>query len=108
MNGENPVNNQHETGNGVKRMMVIKEAEYVTDVYGYGTPVFNAIESLLSHVKSLKGSAVIAIKANGREIVIWENVEEPKIRDLANAFHDVVAPAHRAQNGQAKSATTEG
>lgn len=107
MNGENPGNNQHETGNGVKRMMVIKEAEYVTDVYGYGKPVFNAIESLLSHVKSLRGSAVIAIKANGREIVIWENVEEPKIRDLANAFHDVAAPLQQAENERAKSANSQ-
>lgn len=108
MNGENAGNNQRESGNGVKRMMVIKEAEYVTDVYGYGTPVFNAIESLLSHVKSLKGSAVIAIKANGREIIIWENVEEPKIRDLANAFHNVVAVPQQAENEQAKSANAQG
>jgi hypothetical protein len=107
VNGENAGKNQHEPGKGVKRMMVIKEAEYVTDVYGYGTPAFNAIESLLSHVKSLKGSAVIAIKANGREVVIWENVEEPKIRDLANAFHNVVVPRQQAENGQGKSANAQ-
>lgn len=106
MNGENTGSNQQESGNGMKRMMVIKEAEYVTDIYGYGTPVFNAIESLLSHVKSLNGSAVISIKANGREIVIWENVEEPKIRDLANAFHNAVVPPQQPER-QAKSANSQ-
>lgn len=108
MNEENESKNQKNSGNGVKRMMVIKEAEYVTDVYGYGTPTFNAIESLLSHVKSLNGSALIAIKANGREILIWENIEEPKIRDLANAFHNVVAPPKQAADERAKSAKNQG
>jgi hypothetical protein len=108
VNEENGSKNQQNSGNGVKRMMVIKEAEYVTDVYGYGTPMFNAIESLLSHVKSLNGSALIAIKANGREIVIWENIEEPKIRDLANAFHNVVVPPKQAADERAKSAKSQG
>jgi hypothetical protein len=108
VNGEDGSKNQRDSGNGVKRMMVIKEAEYVTDVYGYGTPMFNAIEGLLSHVKSLNGSALIAIKANGREIAIWENIDEAKIRDLANAFHNVVVPSNPAAGEQAKSAKSQG